>query len=222
MSFSVQPFSVSGIGGDPVAQAGRREERKAQNRAKLLAAARKVFAEKGLGEATARDIVRETDLATGTFYNYFRGKEEVFRALLAEFEQRVSDATLPLRRDMSLSIEQRVEYGARAFCQVVAEDRELFCVLRRNAGTFAMLPAQTVFSTGMEEFSEDLDQWSDEGSLPGVDLAYFSAAIAGAAMQVANRMIEREPPDVEGATRFLSMTVMSMIAALSAEAAPAG
>ena len=37
---------------------GRREERKAQNRAKLLAAARKVFAEKGVGAATARDIVR--------------------------------------------------------------------------------------------------------------------------------------------------------------------
>jgi AcrR family transcriptional regulator len=57
------------------AAAGRREERKAENRAKLLAAARKVFAEKGLGAATARDIVRETDLATGTFYNYFRDKE---------------------------------------------------------------------------------------------------------------------------------------------------
>ena len=55
--------------------AGKREERKAANRAKLLAAARKVFAEKGLGAATARDIVRETDLATGTFYNYFDSKE---------------------------------------------------------------------------------------------------------------------------------------------------
>src|ERR671916_450322 len=58
--------------GAATAQAGgRREERKAQNRAKLLEAARKVFAEKGLGEATARDIVRETDLASGTFERGF-------------------------------------------------------------------------------------------------------------------------------------------------------
>ncbi|MGZ4201526.1 MAG: TetR/AcrR family transcriptional regulator, partial [Thermoleophilaceae bacterium] len=63
---------------------GRREELKAQNRAKLLAAARKVFAEKGLGAATARDIVRETDLATGTFYNYFEDKNDAFRALISE------------------------------------------------------------------------------------------------------------------------------------------
>src|SRR6185295_17303490 len=66
------------------ATGGRREERKAQNRAKLLEAARKVFAEKGYGEATARDIVRETDLATGTFYNYFNDKQDAFIALLDE------------------------------------------------------------------------------------------------------------------------------------------
>ena len=72
---------------DTATAAGRREERKAQNRAKLLAAARKVFAEKGLGAATARDIVRETDLATGTFYNYFDSKEEVFLALIEELRR---------------------------------------------------------------------------------------------------------------------------------------
>jgi AcrR family transcriptional regulator len=212
---------VSGSGGE-LAQAGRREERKAQNRAKLLAAARKVFAEKGLGEATARDIVRETDLATGTFYNYFRDKEEVFRALLEEFEERVSAATLPLRRDPSLTFEQRIEYGARAFFEVVAEDRELFCVLRRNAGAVALVPAQSLFPTGMEELDEDLDTWSGEGSLPGVDLDYLAAAIAGAAMQVANRMIERDPPDAEGATRFMTSLVLSLIAALAADPTPAG
>src|SRR3954447_7546917 len=67
---------------------GRREERKAQNRAKLLVAARKVFAEKGYGEATARDIVRETDLASGTFYNYFADKQDAFMALLDEMGEK--------------------------------------------------------------------------------------------------------------------------------------
>jgi AcrR family transcriptional regulator len=215
VSFAVQPLSVSGIGGDPIAQAGRREERKAQNRAKLLTAARKVFSEKGLGEATARDIVRETDLATGTFYNYFRDKEEVFHALLQEFEQRVSDATLPLRRDPSLTIEQRIEYGARAFFQVVADDAELFRVLRRNAGTVAILPSEAMFPTGMDEFHEDLDTWRHEGSLPGIDLDYLSAAIAGAAIQVANRMVDRDPPDAEGASKFMSAAMIGIIQALA-------
>jgi AcrR family transcriptional regulator len=198
-------------------QAGRREERKAKNRAKLLAAARRVFAEKGFGEATARDIVRETDLATGTFYNYFRDKDELFRALLDEFQQRVSDATLPLRRDASLSLEERIGQGALAFFQVVAEDAELFHVLRRNAGAIAILPSESMFPEGMAELDEDLDQWKLEGDLPGIDLDYLSAAIAGAAFQIANRMVERDPPDPEEAARFTARAVIGVIQSVATE-----
>jgi AcrR family transcriptional regulator len=207
---------VTETGGGAVAQAGRREERKAQNREKLLAAARRVFAQKGFGEATARDIVRETDLATGTFYNYFRDKEEVFQALLQEFSERVEEATGALRRDTRLSMEQRIEQGALAFYQVVAEDAELFHVLRRN-GVFAILPAATTFPKGMAEFSQDLDIWRREGDLPGVDLDYLSSAIAGAAVQVANRMVERDPPEPEEAARFMSRAVIGLIRSLTTE-----
>src|SRR5439155_26452791 len=50
---------------------GRREATKQANRPAILDAARDVFAQLGYGAATVRDIVRRTDLATGTFYNYF-------------------------------------------------------------------------------------------------------------------------------------------------------
>src|SRR5438270_11204956 len=117
--------------GDSSVLTGRREERKAHNRAKLLAAARRVFAEKGLGEATARDIVRETDLATGTFYNYFDDKEDAFRALLLEFAERARASVLAERRPPGLTFEQRIEAAFRPYFYVAVEDRELFAVLRR-------------------------------------------------------------------------------------------
>ena len=60
---------------------GKREETKAQNRAVILDAARRVFAEMGFAAATVRDIIRATPLASGTFYNYFKSKEEVFQAI---------------------------------------------------------------------------------------------------------------------------------------------
>ena len=43
-----------------------------------------VFGDIGYGAARVRDIVRGTDLATGTFYNYFPDKESVLRALVDE------------------------------------------------------------------------------------------------------------------------------------------
>ena len=64
-----------------VAAAGKRERTKASNRAAILAAAGDAFATRGYGATTVRDSVRRTDLASGTFYNYFPDKEPVVRAL---------------------------------------------------------------------------------------------------------------------------------------------
>src|SRR5262249_51382120 len=61
---------------------GKRARTKAQNRAAILDAAREVFAELGSDAAGVRDVIRRTDLASGTFYNYFPDKEAVFRAVL--------------------------------------------------------------------------------------------------------------------------------------------
>ena len=60
---------------------GKREQTKVANRQAILDAAREVFGELGYETATVRDIIRRTGLAAGTFYNYFRSKEEVFAAL---------------------------------------------------------------------------------------------------------------------------------------------
>src|SRR5512147_416523 len=60
---------------------GKRERTKVANRQAILVAARRTFAQLGYDAATVRDIIRGTDLASGTFYNYFRSKEEVFEAL---------------------------------------------------------------------------------------------------------------------------------------------
>src|SRR6266550_2066403 len=114
------------------AAAGRREERKAENRAKLVAAARKVFAEKGLGAATARDIVRETDLASGTFYNYFADKEDAFRALMHELAGKSRALVREQRLEPGLTLEERIRSAYRAYFEWVVIERELFQVFRRN------------------------------------------------------------------------------------------
>lgn len=193
---------------------GRREERKAQNRAKLLDAARKVFAEKGLGAATVRDVVRETDLATGTFYNYFDDKEEIFRALLEDFSAKARVAV----RDERLRkgpVEERIESAYRAYFALVVEERELFQVLVRNAGAVALMSDDAIFEAGVREFFEDLGTWVEEGLLPPVDLGYLATAGVAIGFQVATKMIERDPPDVEGASRFCTNLFLGGIPAVA-------
>lgn len=63
---------------------GRVERRKARTRAGLLAAARELFAAQGVQRTTVAEIAEHADIAIGSFYNYFRTKEELLDALLEE------------------------------------------------------------------------------------------------------------------------------------------
>src|SRR3954447_10376007 len=203
------PMPEAGLSGT-----GRREERKAQNRQKLLEAARKVFAEKGLGEATARDIVRETDLASGTFYNYFTDKEDAFRALLEEMAERSRALVRAQRRQAGITVEERVANAYRAYFEWAVEETELFQVFRRNAGAIALMPDSGIFEMGIIELFEDLRDWSEAGDLPELDLDYLATATVAIGFQVATHLVDRDPPDVESATRFCTRLFMGGVRAL--------
>src|SRR2546425_5467742 len=214
---------MSHSGGRAAGAAGRREERKAENRAKLLAAARTVFAEKGLGAATARDIVRETDLATGTFYNYFRDKEDVFQSLLQDAAERIRAVVRVQRRNLDLTLEERVEATFLAYFGMALENRELFEVFRRNAGAIAS--DENLFEPGIRDLIEDLGEWAEAGDIPGIDLDYVAAASAGLGFQIATQLIARDPPDVDGAARFCTRFFLGGVRALAeagAESTSAG
>ena len=55
-----------------------------ERRRELLDAARELFVEKGYEETSVSDIVGRVDVAQGTFYLYFRSKQEILIAILRE------------------------------------------------------------------------------------------------------------------------------------------
>jgi AcrR family transcriptional regulator len=181
---------------------GRREATKAANRAAILAAGRDVFSELGYGAAGVRDIVRRTDLAAGTFYNYFPDKESVLRALLEkssrEMRARVGDA-----RAQAGSLEEFVGHAYRAYFAFMVQDRPTFELLRRNAGTIrALMDQPALGAAAVDDLIVDLREAIARGEMPALDAEYMASAMAGAGLEVAIRMIERDPPDVEGAAAF--------------------
>jgi AcrR family transcriptional regulator len=182
--------------------AGRREHTKAANRAAILEAAREVFAEVGYDAASVRDVIRGTELASGTFYNYFPDKESVLRALLEESSRemraRVGDA-----RARAGSLEEFVGHAYRAYFAFMVEDRPTFELLRRNAGTIrALMDEPALGAAAVDDLIVDLREAMARGEMPALDAEYMASAMAGAGLEVAIRMIERDPPDVEGAAAF--------------------
>jgi AcrR family transcriptional regulator len=180
---------------------GKREQTKQANRTAILEAGRRVFAEMGFGAATVRDIVRATDLAAGTFYNYFPDKEAVFRALLEESAERVRERTR-VGRVGATTLEAFVRGGYRAYYQAVAEDPMTFELTRRNAGTIRTLFNTPGIGAGIEELRADLEAAIAAGLMPAVDVEYTAAAMVGVGFEVGVRMVAREPVDPELAADF--------------------
>src|SRR5262249_8820080 len=135
---------------DDSAESGKRAQNKARNRAEILAAARAVFVEIGYDAASIRDIVARTDLAPGTFYNYFPDKRSVLVAIVresgAEGARRVREA-----RARASSLGEFVYHGFRAYFEFIgSHDRLTFELMRRNASTLRSLGLdETGFTLGL-------------------------------------------------------------------------
>ena len=182
---------------------GRRERTKAANRAAILAAAREVFAEEGYGAASVSDIVRRTDLASGTFYNYFPDKDAIFVALISEAAEEARRRVRAARRS-ARTARDFVDGGYRAFFEFIVEDPERFAFMRRNLETMSNRFGQTVLPAGTEELAERLRAAIEAGHIPPVDVDYCAHAMVAVGLELGARLAERDPPDVDGATAFAS------------------
>jgi len=190
----------------PVEPAGKRERAKAQNRHAILAAAKRVFADLGYEAATVRDIIRGTDLASGTFYNYFRSKEEVFEALADDSARRFKPI-LHAIREQSTTFEDYVHSSLRAFFEFLLEDYadEGRPVSERRPHVRVDTPEMIAV---YEEIRASLEQAIARGMAPPHDADYLACACIGIAQEVGGAMLRRNPPDVEGAARFCTGLVL--------------
>jgi AcrR family transcriptional regulator len=157
----------------------------------------------GYGAASVRDIVRATDLATGTFYNYFPDKETVLRALVDEIAVEAR-ARVRAARTAATTVEGFVADGFRAYFEFLVEDPETVALMRRNAGTIRTMFDEPALGAGIEELRADLEAAVAAGRIPHHDADLMAAAMVGAGVEVGLRMVEREPLDVGRAVTLVT------------------
>ena len=173
---------------------GKRAKTKVQNRTAILDAAREVFGEIGYEPCTVRDIIRRTGLAAGTFYNYFKSKEEVFAALADDGARR---------------FEGFVRSALQAYFQFLADEHQQWAD-RREAEEHLYVHGQTPEMEAV--FNEVRAAILDEiarGAAPAADADYLAGACIAIAREVGEQMVSRRPVDVEGATAFSTALILS-------------
>lgn len=107
----------------------RRDRERERHRREILAAALNLFSRKGFADTTMAEIAAQAEFAVGTLYRFFRDKEALYQALIAEtvreFAQAAS-AALDAPGTEIEKLERYVETKARLFVQHIPAARLYF------------------------------------------------------------------------------------------------
>ncbi|HEY8618192.1 TetR/AcrR family transcriptional regulator [Phenylobacterium sp.] len=193
---------------------GKREQTKVQNRQAILDAAREVFGELGYDTATVRDIIRRTGLAAGTFYNYYRSKEEVFAALADDGARRFAPVLKKLRAEAP-GMEGFIRAALDAYFRFLADEHTSWLAQRPPGEPHPHIHGETpemaaVFAEVRDAMQEAIARHDG----PEADPDYMAAACIAVAREVGDKMLARRPVDVAGAVEFAAAMILGGLRAL--------
>jgi AcrR family transcriptional regulator len=188
------------------AASAKRDATKVRNREAFLQAGWKLFTEHGFEGCTIRDIIRESGLSPGSFYNYFQTKEAVFDALMTtlvgDLHMAVMDARVHAKTPYAFLYGAYHAYtsnllkrpGAAAFLarNLVHVRHAMYDGHARGAATF------------IDALRHDLESAMDSGFFKRCDPEWLSAAMVGAGFEVIALSLRRGKIDPHAIGTFLA------------------
>ena len=194
----------------------KRQQNKANNRSLIINAGIKVFLEKGISNATVRDIIRKTSLASGTFYNYFKSKEEVLIAALDESAIEIGQQ-LRSQRKNAKNLEEFIYSQINPFFEFARDHSELFMIMSSNLNDVKAFSVETPMMTlEIESLKEDIIIGINNGILPDVDPDYFCSVIQSVAEGIAFTFVKGKMSneDINNAVKFCTNFIVNGIRAV--------
>ena len=99
----------------------------------ILDAAERLFSARGFDKATVIDILTSAGIAKGTFYYYFKSKEEVLDAIVKRRNDAGMERAKAIAQDPRLSPEEKITSVILAQQSQTAVEEEFIPVLHENA-----------------------------------------------------------------------------------------
>ncbi len=165
-----------------------------QTRGRLIEAAKRVFSEKGYHNAQIAHIIDEAGVARGTFYLYFKSKEEILKELLKEVVEELKERirVVDLSRD---PVEQVVENVERVV-EFALEERELArIVLQRNSDPGLFRVIDEFFEEIATLIEHSLRLGIDMGIVRECDTSLIARGILGALKEIILSLLDKEELD---------------------------
>lgn len=190
------------------AKAGKRDETKLANRAAILEAGRAVFAELGYEATSVRDIIRRTQLASGTFYNYFKSKDDVFHALHDDGIARFKPLLAAARDTSQGDFETYLVTAFHAYFVFLLGDHVIDKDLASRPD-WTRVRFDTPESVALfDELKTDIVAYMGAQNLSELDPELMTASIVGIAQEIGDRILRSKVTDLPQAARFAATFVL--------------
>jgi AcrR family transcriptional regulator len=148
-------------------------------RRRLLDAAESIFVELDYHEASIVKITEAAGVAQGTFYLYFRSKQDVFEEVVRDLNRRVRHALTEAASSASNRREAE-ELGFREFLRFTAENPALYRVIRQ-AEFVAPDVLREHYDRFVGAYAKRLREAMDAGEIAESDPDLLAFVLAGAA-----------------------------------------
>jgi len=165
----------------PLPASATRGRRTQDSRARLLAAGRKLFVERGYHATRPQDISREAGLGHGTFYLHFADKQACFLAFVEDARAEL-DAHLKDQTDQSGDLETTVRTSLQAIHDYSAQHPGVLDTAMMDASLIAADEAhqETLVDRWAVQWSAALRRrYGDGTDLDEEDAGIIGAAIVG-------------------------------------------
>jgi AcrR family transcriptional regulator len=185
--------------------------RRLRTRARLIEAARRIVAARGIDATPISEITDEAGVGVGSFYNHFASKEDLLEAVISDTFEAHGEAL------------DRIHEGKDDIAEILAQNIRLTVRLVDHDpiwGWFAVrtgLYAPQLQSSLGGRLTRDLRRGFDAGRFASYDEETAVAAFGGALLGVMRAKLEGELP--RDADRFLAEQLLRLLGLRPGEAA---
>jgi len=171
-------------------------ERKEARRKKLLSGAIRIFGRKGYHATTVPMIVRAANSSVGSFYFYFRNKEDVFAAALEALGEQISSALNEAIRAAGPDVLAQMSAAVKALVGFLAknpEEARILIVESSGLGTRLEAVRRRVIESHTRSVEGALRTLANR--LPPQDAAVVASCWVGAVYEAVYRWLGQAPQE---------------------------
>jgi AcrR family transcriptional regulator len=187
-------------------------ERTEATRARLIATARRLFAEKGFAGTSTEEILSEASVSRGALYHHFPSKTDLFQAT---FEAVEDDLTTDVMTAAGATSDPKrmLERGFEAFLDQCRNPEVQRIVMIDGATVLGWDTWHALDERyGFGAIKAVLELAAEQGTIPSASVEPMAHLLLGAVMQAG--MVVARADDPAGAKRAMTKTFARIVAAL--------